>query len=677
MNNNDDDKQKVQLKTSIGFMSSAFGTNSLQNTTSKSSKSDKKRDKEDKKVKKHKSVEKIIIPTDQHTQNGQNVQTNRTSSINQPKHLHPPAIIPTIDVTAITEKNRHTLNDPIEVSSSSASSVTSHADHQARMQASLSMNMVTKPNSSPIKHFSAISSSSISSRNNTHLSPAKASPLKISPTPSNSQIKVGKTPPKNASPGGHKLSPNQQQGPASSSPLAQGQHFSTKYPSPAMRNKGMKVNELLRRKNPNLHETDKNDKNDRNGQNQAKLPKLSSPCNNSLNSPHSNSHTTNATVSRSKSFTSPQVVAFSPPNHSPQKHTLSDISSSDEVTDMIKSIHSSPRIGKSGQKTSSLDLPHVSLEDISSVLPPDNDLKKPGKSGKSSRINSKTESVKQETPTKNPSKTTSKTPSKPVSPAVKCGGFAFIKEAMEQAALERAKLLLKSEEDPKSTVLDDEDSQLVDDTPTIANFDDQMVALNDYESSILESWDEKTRDVKINGVPELKGKLLHKMRRKSRTKLKELNSGQNSDWEKMIAPSKTSPQAQPKTLNSELLDEEERLLSKKGGMQRFYNLKSVKTKTPHMYQNYLTYTQGYMLHDNPQSRLAIPWVSHPLNLSENFQILYDHQENERYQLRVEQAVERERLALHCEQHVARLEARAARAKHGQELPFSATSYRWG
>jgi hypothetical protein len=175
-------------------------------------------------------------------------------------------------------------------------------------------------------------------------------------------------------------------------------------------------------------------------------------------------------------------------------------------------------------------------------------------------------------------------------------------------------------------------------------------------------------------VPELKGKLLHKMRRRSKTKLKELNSEQNADWEKMIAPTKTSPQARPKTLNSELLDEEERLLSKKGGIKRFYDLKSVKTKTPHMYQNYLTYTQGYMLHDNPQSRLAIPWVSHPLTLSENFQILYDHQENERYQLRVEQAVERERLALHCEQHVARLEARAARAKHGQELPFSATSY---
>ena len=181
------------------------------------------------------------------------------------------------------------------------------------------------------------------------------------------------------------------------------------------------------------------------------------------------------------------------------------------------------------------------------------------------------------------------------------------------------------------------------------------------------------KNVKIHGPPKLKGKLLHKMKRKQ--ELKELNSSQNKSWNNLISANKTAPEAKHKTLNSELLDEEERLLSKKGGMERFYKLKTCKTKTPHMYQNYLTYTQGYMLHDNIQSRLAIPWVSHPLDLSENFQILYNHQENERYKLRVDQAVERERLALHCEQHVARLEARAARAKRGQELPFSATSYR--
>merc|ERR1711928_262823 len=103
----------------------------------------------------------------------------------------------------------------------------------------------------------------------------------------------------------------------------------------------------------------------------------------------------------------------------------------------------------------------------------------------------------------------------------KCGGIEFIKEAMAQVALELKKEKeeqLKLQSTPSAITDEHEDkkilSQAVDDAPTITNFDEHIVALEDHESEIIKCWNENERNYKINGPPKLKGKLLHKLKRK-------------------------------------------------------------------------------------------------------------------------------------------------------------------
>lgn len=65
-----------------------------------------------------------------------------------------------------------------------------------------------------------------------------------------------------------------------------------------------------------------------------------------------------------------------------------------------------------------------------------------------------------------------------------------------------------------------------------------------------------------------------------------------------------------------------------------------------------------------------PNVKPPANLAEQMKTLFVKQESERYRLRMQHVVEKEKLVLSVEQEILRVHGRAARALANQELPFS-------
>lgn len=67
-------------------------------------------------------------------------------------------------------------------------------------------------------------------------------------------------------------------------------------------------------------------------------------------------------------------------------------------------------------------------------------------------------------------------------------------------------------------------------------------------------------------------------------------------------------------------------------------------------------------------------MAHPTPLNDRFTLLYEQQENERWELKLKQQVERTRLILSCEQEIARIINRAQRSRIRQEMPRSATTY---
>ena len=128
-----------------------------------------------------------------------------------------------------------------------------------------------------------------------------------------------------------------------------------------------------------------------------------------------------------------------------------------------------------------------------------------------------------------------------------------------------------------------------------------------------------------------------------------------------------------------LTDEEERILSQKAAISQFYKLRASKPIAPGYYNQYLGVNHSYLLQDNLASKLYIPWVKHPgykdgKLLDDRFRMLYEYQENQRWEMRVSQQVERIRLVLSCEQEIARVFHRALRTKLRQEMPRSATSF---
>ncbi|KAJ9587599.1 hypothetical protein L9F63_018981, partial [Diploptera punctata] len=96
----------------------------------------------------------------------------------------------------------------------------------------------------------------------------------------------------------------------------------------------------------------------------------------------------------------------------------------------------------------------------------------------------------------------------------------------------------------------------------------------------------------------------------------------------------------------------------------------VQPKPPQGFKDYLMNRCTYVLAGNASSRMSIPVVSPPQNLQGAMKDLFIEQEKERYRLRMQHVIEKEKLVLSVEQEILRVHGRAARALANQSLPFS-------
>ncbi|CAH1780189.1 unnamed protein product [Owenia fusiformis] len=105
---------------------------------------------------------------------------------------------------------------------------------------------------------------------------------------------------------------------------------------------------------------------------------------------------------------------------------------------------------------------------------------------------------------------------------------------------------------------------------------------------------------------------------------------------------------------------------------RRHNMFVVQPKAPNGFKDYLMMSGNYVLKGNTASRFAVPMLSPPNSVSSGpMRDLFMEQEKERYKLRLQHVVEREKLMLSNEQEVVRVHGRAARALANQSVPFSA------
>ncbi|KAK7069322.1 ankyrin repeat [Halocaridina rubra] len=107
--------------------------------------------------------------------------------------------------------------------------------------------------------------------------------------------------------------------------------------------------------------------------------------------------------------------------------------------------------------------------------------------------------------------------------------------------------------------------------------------------------------------------------------------------------------------------------------RRRENLRPVQPKPPEGFKDYLMNRCSYVLAGNASSRLSMP-TPPPNSLSQILKDLYKTQEQERYHLRLQHLMEKERLVLSVEQEILRVHGRAARALANQALPFSVCTF---
>ncbi|KAF2355808.1 Ankyrin repeat [Trinorchestia longiramus] len=97
----------------------------------------------------------------------------------------------------------------------------------------------------------------------------------------------------------------------------------------------------------------------------------------------------------------------------------------------------------------------------------------------------------------------------------------------------------------------------------------------------------------------------------------------------------------------------------------------VQPKPPQGFKDYLMNRATYVLASNPSSQHSVPMMSPPSSLSQPLKDLFNEQERDRYKLRLQHQIEREKMALSVEQEILRVHGRAAAALANQVLPFSA------
>ena len=96
----------------------------------------------------------------------------------------------------------------------------------------------------------------------------------------------------------------------------------------------------------------------------------------------------------------------------------------------------------------------------------------------------------------------------------------------------------------------------------------------------------------------------------------------------------------------------------------------VTPKPPQGFKDYLLNRCSYVLAGNSNSQLAVPVIPPPASLCQTLKDLFTEQDKERYKLRLQHQIEKEKLVLSVEQEILRVHGRAARALANQVLPFS-------
>ncbi|XP_064097782.1 ankyrin repeat domain-containing protein 11-like isoform X11 [Macrobrachium nipponense] len=108
--------------------------------------------------------------------------------------------------------------------------------------------------------------------------------------------------------------------------------------------------------------------------------------------------------------------------------------------------------------------------------------------------------------------------------------------------------------------------------------------------------------------------------------------------------------------------------------RRRENLRPVQPKPPQGFKDYLMNRCSYVLAGNATSRLSVPVISPPASLTQALKDLFNDQEKDRYRLRLQHLIEKEKLVLSVEQEILRVHGRAARALANQALPFSVCTF---
>ncbi|XP_022251520.1 ankyrin repeat domain-containing protein 12-like [Limulus polyphemus] len=139
-------------------------------------------------------------------------------------------------------------------------------------------------------------------------------------------------------------------------------------------------------------------------------------------------------------------------------------------------------------------------------------------------------------------------------------------------------------------------------------------------------------------------------------------------------PSGSAPNLQDDQQSHQMLNSYEMYLNiRKQVDKRRKGMMVVYPKPPQGYKDYLINRCSYVLEGNAASRLSVPMIPPPQSLSGSMKELFVHQEKERYKLRLQHLIEREKLVLSAEQEILRVHGRAARAMVNQSVPLSVCS----
>ncbi|XP_044766796.1 ankyrin repeat domain-containing protein 12 [Coccinella septempunctata] len=138
-----------------------------------------------------------------------------------------------------------------------------------------------------------------------------------------------------------------------------------------------------------------------------------------------------------------------------------------------------------------------------------------------------------------------------------------------------------------------------------------------------------------------------------------------ADTSDVSAESQIHPHEQPITNCYQLfLDIRKQIEKRRKG------LFPVQPKPPQGFKDYLMNRCTYVLANTTSTS---PNVSYPPNLPPQMKDIFTDQEKERYRLRMQHVIEKEKLVLSVEQEILRVHGRAARALANQSLPFSVCS----